>query len=453
MNGFRIRGLMKLSGTGLLMALLMLLAACSDSKKDEKSDNKVDTAATATAEVTEAATEVSVPDVADPTEAPTAVTEQTSNEVGDTAGDPAQTSEGGVWTWHEWGLEMTYPAGWQGILTDAPFVFVIAGPADESGHGPYVAVQAGAYDTSKTFREFMEELTAADNVTLSDIIFGGIEGVGFETTNDANSSRFVAIPYPEGQVMLVGEIAATEEWDTWSPVMDEIIASAIIAPLELDEAALNEQMQASIEATGLMTVGDPEAPLWVAEFMDFSCPHCFEYTGTMDRLVQDYVVTGKAQFTLAVLDFVGGPASTLAAKYQICGAKLGVGWTMHNLIFAAYGKDQAGRNAYTEENLAAVVEAAELDIDQEALTACLADEATAAIITSNLAWADAVEVNSTPNVLVGTTRDDVKYLSAGGQDLKGGYPLYYIYPALDTLLKEMDSAAVPSTSSNAVFGG
>lgn len=448
MNGLRLRSFMKLGCIGVLVLLTMVLAACSNSDKDDSEDT-ADNAETATAEVIEEST----PEATAAVEAPNDVTEPVVNDAGDTAGDPAQTSEGGVWKWHEWGLEMTYPAGWQGILTDAPFVFVIAGPTDESGQGPYIAVQSGAYDTSKTFREFMEELTAADNTTLTDITFGGIEGVGFESINESSTSRFVAIPYPEGQIILVGEIASTEEWDTWSPIMDEIIASAVITPLELDEAALNEQMQANLEATGLMTVGDPEAPLWIAEFMDFSCPHCYDYSAVMDRLVQDYVVTGKAQFTLAVLDFVGGEASTLAAKYQICGTKLGVGWTMHRLIFAEYAEDQAGRAAYTEENLTAMLQDAELDIDQEAFEACLADEATAAIIADHLTWSDAVGVHSTPNVLVGTNRDDVKFMKLGDQELQGGYPLYYVYPILDTMLTEADSAAVPATDFGKVFGG
>lgn len=438
MNGLRLRRYIIMGGIGVF-ALLLVLAAYNNSKHNT---------AVKSGTVTRVANAASVRD-----EAPEAVTKLMSNTIGDTAGGPTQTSEGGVWKWHEWGLEITYPAGWQGILTDAPFVFVIAGPTDESGQGPYIAVQAGAYDTSLTFREFMEQLTAADSVALTDITFGGIEGVGFETASGANNSRFVAIPYPEGQVMLVGQVASSEEWETWSPVMDEIIASAIITPLDLDEAALNEQMQANLETTGLMTVGDPEAPLWIAEFMDFSCPHCYDYSAVMDRLVQDYVVTGKAQFTLGVLDFVGGEASTLAAQYQVCGARLGVGWTIHHLIFAEYAEDQAGRAAYTEENLAAMLLDAELDIDYEAFNACLGDETTAAIIADHLAWAEEVGVSSTPNVLLGTSRDDVAFMKIGDQELQGGYPLYYVYPILDTKLTEAETSVVPSAGSDEGFSG
>lgn len=450
MNGFYIRRRMRFGGITLFMMLMMILAACGNS--DSGTPDKVDNVSP-TVEVTEVPTEVAAQVEPDVEEAPIANNQPVSNEVSETIGNPAQTSEGGVWNWYEWGLAMTYPEGWQGFLTDAPFVFVIAGPIDESGQGPYIAVQAGAYDTTKTFREFMEELTAADEVILTDITFAGIEGVGFETAGGENRSRFVAIPYPEGQIMLIGQVAAADEWDTWSPIMDEIITSATITPIALDEAALNEQMQANLETSGLMTIGDPNAPLWIAEFMDFSCPHCVEYAFSMDRLVQDYVVTGKAQFTLAVLDFVGGEASTLAAKYQICGTKLGFGWTIHHLILAEYLENQAGRAAYTEENLAAMIVDADLGIDAEALTACLADEATAAILADHLAWAEAAAVNSTPNILVGTNRDDVAYMSVEGQELKGGYPLYYIYPALDAKYAEAESAAVPSTGAGSVFGG
>lgn len=459
----------KISIMALLIVLLMLLAACgndedsNDSEENTPRDSATEVQTEAVVEtpqevVTEAPTEVA-------TEAPTvevveaisteAATEETPVAVAEatTAPDEVETSnaasedEPSVWNWPEWGLKISLPAGWEGIL-DSQFEFVLAGPPDENDEWPYVLAQAGPYDPSLSFREFIQQIAGGEDITLTETSFAGIDGLRFEATSETNTNQVTAIPYPEGEVTLVVAVAKNDEWETWRPVFEEILASATLTPLALDVAVLNQQMQASVEITGLMTVGDPNAPLWIAEFMDFSCPHCFEYRHAMARLVQDYVATGKAQLTLAVVDFIGDAPSTLAAKYQICGAKMGVGWTMHDLIFGEYAEQSI--QAYTAENLTAAVSEADLGIDMTTFETCLADETTAKILADTLEWRAVLEVTSTPSLLIGSSRDDVQYLSLGnGEPFKSG-PLHFIYPGLDALLA---NAGAPSENTSGVFGG
>jgi protein-disulfide isomerase len=461
----------KISVMALLVVLLMVLAACSDSEDKDSNDAEENTPRDSATEVqteaivetpqevvTEAPTEVATeaPTVeaaeATPTEeateaTPVAVAEATSASDEVETSNAASEDEPSVWNWPEWGLKINLPAGWEGIL-DSQFEFVLAGPPDANDEWPYVLAQKGPYDPALSFREFIQQIAGGDNIALTETTFAGIDGLRFEVVSETNTNQVTAIPYPAGEVTLVVAVAKNDEWETWRPIFEEILASATITPLELDVAALNQQMQTNVETTGLMTVGDPNAPLWIAEFMDFSCPHCFEYREAMARLVQDYVATGKAQFTLAVVDFIGLDPSTLAAKYQICGAKMGVGWTMHDVIFGAYAEQSI--QAYTAENLTAAVSEADLGIDMAAFETCLADEATAKILADTLEWRVALDVTSTPSLMIGSSRDDVQYLSLGnGEPFKSG-KLYYIYPGLDALLANADA---PVENNTGVFGG
>jgi protein-disulfide isomerase len=47
---------------------------------------------------------------------------------------------------------------------------------------------------------------------------------------------------------------------------------------------------------GAYVLGDPAAPITIVEFADFMCPHCQDYTDTIDRVIEEHVLTGNAKF-------------------------------------------------------------------------------------------------------------------------------------------------------------
>jgi protein-disulfide isomerase len=345
-------------------------------------------------------------------------------------------------------LSLKYPADWR-IGFDQNIDFVLVGPTDTtSGESPYLLAQSGAPGPDQTFRQVMEQLASRDGATVIETTFAGVEGLRFEFQSEqADRYRITGFPSGGGDIVLLAAVAPADTWEVWGPVFDAILDGATLAPLELDAAFLDSQMQVSFEADGLLTVGDPAAPLWIVEFMDFSCSHCANYRAAIDRLAQDYVQTGKARLTLVVLDVIGLEPSALAATYQFCGAKQGVGWRIHEAIFGVFDRGQA----YTDENLSAAVQNADLGLDLEAYGACLRDEAIHAIVAANDAWADSVGVDSTPTVMIGAQKDDLRFmLDSNGEKLAGEIPLYFVYGKLD---EQLASLAPQPTPIRRLIGG
>lgn len=327
--------------------------------------------------------------------------------------------------WPDIGLALSYPTNWV-VTGDQNFEFVLLGPETESGEGLlFIGLQSADLAADETAAERMVRLVgeeAAD--TISEISLGDLPAWQYEEVGD---QHIVVIGFESAsrQISILLLTAPEAIWDTWEPVFDAMLASVQITPLDIDTDLLNQQLQASLEADNSLTVGDPDAPVSVVEFMDFSCPHCVDYRHSIERLVQDYVVPGKVRLTISVMTFVGGGLSVEAAQAMYCGATLGVGWDMHDLLFNEY-LDLGAQAAYTRDHILEAVNEAELGIDMAAFETCLDDEAVAAWLEENSQWATELEVGGTPTVFVGTSPDTLV--------LQEGRLLYYLYPSLDELL-------------------
>ena len=85
--------------------------------------------------------------------------------------------------------------------------------------------------------------------------------------------------------------------------------------------------------------GDPNAPVTLLEYSDFTCGYCEKFFHeTLPRLLTQYIDTGKVRFVYR--DFPrapGGPAlhSALAAR---CANDQGAYWPMHDRLFNSGGE-------------------------------------------------------------------------------------------------------------------
>lgn len=341
--------------------------------------------------------------------------------------------------WPELGLNLEYPADWVLDISDRRFEFVLFGPIDEATQTfPYMLVQSGSYNyKEQTLNAFVAGLfSLEDDSQFSQVAIGDTEGLQFKEARDGQDITYIAFSHAEGQLALMSFVISEDEIEKWQPTFDEIKSSIQFAPLELDTVLLNEQLQTSFEADGSLTVGSEDAPVLIVEFYDVACPHCVTYSGKVNRLVQDYVQTGKARLTLGVLDIIGGEVSTTMTAVQLCAAKYGVGWDVHELIFELY-ESGGGYGAYTLENILESITQAELNVNLEELEACVSDEAILEQIQANVAWARDLQVSSTPSILFGTTRNDLAKVSVQeGVDLGNAVPLLMIYDYLDQQLEQ-----------------
>jgi protein-disulfide isomerase len=117
------------------------------------------------------------------------------------------------------------------------------------------------------------------------------------------------------------------------------------------------QLAQSRAADGGFVIGNPEAPITIVEFADYGCPHCLTYHATMQDFIEQYVVTGKAQFEYRNFPTAGGELSRFVAQLQECAEqeRAGAFWESYSLLYqysenGRYNRD-VGRTLATDMGL------------------------------------------------------------------------------------------------------
>jgi protein-disulfide isomerase len=91
-----------------------------------------------------------------------------------------------------------------------------------------------------------------------------------------------------------------------------------------------------------ITLGDPDAPVTMIEFVDLQCPFCAEYaTGAFPAVVEEYVSTGRLKVEQRVLAFLG-PDSGTAATFAAATAQQNKQFGFTELFFANQGEENSG---------------------------------------------------------------------------------------------------------------
>lgn len=347
----------------------------------------------------------------------------------------AQEDEPNTWEWPEFGLSFEYPAEWNFSLSVEGFDFVLFAPADnEDGTRPYISFQSGNRSPEEDLVAIFTEI--AGDKELTETEFAGVPAWQFEVLNQGQRTLYFGFGVGDDDLALLGFSAPEEEWEDHTPTFDMSQDTATIAPLNLDIAVVNKEMQTLYENEGLIGFGEPTAPVRMVEFMDFSCPACANYADSMDRLVEDYAVDGDIFVQLIVLDIIGDAPSRIAATAQVCATEMGYGWNAHEILFEMLF--EGGREAFTVDNIVTTFEGADLDLDITAFEVCLNETDIEPFIGLNRSFAQAMEVNSTPSLLFGPTDGPDSELdfirNAQGQPFTGGLPLLIVYDRLDTLL-------------------
>lgn len=156
----------------------------------------------------------------------------------------------------------------------------------------------------------------------------------------------------------------------------------------------------NVERNGL-TLGSPEAPVKVVEFADFQCPACANYWSALEpTIIQQYVETGKVQYTFSPFSFLGSgqswDESRKAAEAAYCANDQQKFWEFHDMIFANHNGENQG--AYTKERLVAF--AKELNLDMDAFNSCFnSGKYTQAVEDAN-SFAAASGASYTPSFLI-----------------------------------------------------
>jgi predicted DsbA family dithiol-disulfide isomerase len=341
------------------------------------------------------------------------------------AQDAAETS---TWHWPETGIRFEYPADWSFERVEG-FEFVLQA-SDELPRG--MGLQVFPLVEGDTLSDVFESISEEMGVEAETIELGGVDAMMLVLPEDSGrQSLLVGYTPDEASLVLISFSSATEIWDDFSGQIDQVMESAIITEVALDAEILNEQMLANFEADQTLSVGEADADVLLIEVIDFSCPHCANYVPSIERLIQDYVMSGDMKIEFHTVTFVGHELSVVASNAQYCATSLGFGWDMHDLLFHLQLTE--GREFFSNENLIAAVTSAELD--SEGFAECLEANTYNDLVERDIAYGEENDVQGTPSILLGASDEEPAYLSgADGEPIRGGVRLVVLYQQVDALL-------------------
>ncbi|MCL4236636.1 MAG: thioredoxin domain-containing protein [Anaerolineae bacterium] len=253
--------------------------------------------------------------------------------------------------------------------------------------------QRAVYEVGKSRHQRAIQLRTQTNVLLMTVLVSAI-AVGvfifFNWRGAASDSKAVSCAdYPEYCVPFVGGL----EEDAQLALAEASGARA------LDEESHGaEGVVRGFTADMMPFIGDPDAPIHFRAVFDFSCSHCNPYhTVDLHEFVKDYVLSGQATLSVAILNGVGGEYSLTAAQAALCAGEQGAFWEMSDELFRL-SRLQGIQNAYS---LSTVEQSAkEMGFDAGALTTCILSRRYKTVLNAQQLFATDNGVRGTPTLLV-----------------------------------------------------
>ncbi|MBI5930140.1 MAG: thioredoxin domain-containing protein [Chloroflexi bacterium] len=171
---------------------------------------------------------------------------------------------------------------------------------------------------------------------------------------------------------------------------------------------------------GTPYIGNPNAPIILAEYADFACPHCAEYAPEAERIITELVRTGQARYEFNILTFVGGDYSKLAGEAALCAGEQGAFWEYRSELFGI--QSQEGREGFNIERL--IEKAVELGLNPDSFRACLDTDAQMNVIQRVERRRNNLGINSVPTLVYSANNgDDWQFFTSsdGGRTTRGSF--------------------------------
>lgn len=165
--------------------------------------------------------------------------------------------------------------------------------------------------------------------------------------------------------------------------------------------------------------GAASAPLWIVEISDFQCPYCKQWhDSSYDRVMREYVETGKARFAYLNLPLPNHANAIPAAEAAMCAGLQQRFWEMHDALFDAQSRWATLADPWPV--FAAL--ATGRGIDAAEMRACADEDRVLSLVNADAARAVQAGVQSTPTFLVGSVM------------LQGAYPFDAMKQVVDSVL-------------------
>ena len=182
------------------------------------------------------------------------------------------------------------------------------------------------------------------------------------------------------------------------PKLIRFTALALTLALFMSLAAAQDGADAYAEtpmsrgADGAFVLGDADAPVKLIEFSDFLCGSCQNYEPVIAGFINDYVMTGLAQFEYRIFPVIDPQLSVESASLVECADALmpGAFWQAHDLMF-----EIVSERGYRAESKAHFAES--LGLELAALQDCANEAGQHAI---DAAYGFSLGVGGTPSLFV-----------------------------------------------------
>lgn len=148
-----------------------------------------------------------------------------------------------------------------------------------------------------------------------------------------------------------------------------------------------------LDQFGLSGLGDPQAPVEIEVYSDFSCLHCADFALETNRLLADeYIKTGQVSLVFRTVgNLAEAPALQQAAEAAYCAGEQGSFWHFHDLIFANQVRLFTNRAANVSGTMRSFAEILALDIDQ--FEQCVEEWKYQELVAEN--WETATQLGTT----------------------------------------------------------
>lgn len=213
--------------------------------------------------------------------------------------------------------------------------------------------------------------------------------------------------------------ACTDNLSNWF-VANALNAWFLAASPSIDPAALERQSNALLmdeaffesipvnrQDDGGFVLGDPTAPITIVVFADWYCPACQQYKLTMDRVIQDFVVTGKARLELRTLTTAGAnqtPNTSQVSTMLECIETLKPGSYFYANEIAFQTVMRGARSSEIASSLAE-----HTGVDLAEMLSCTEAPSDQVLTDQNLAMSSGVA--STPSVLYRLNGSDLEHVT------------------------------------------
>lgn len=183
---------------------------------------------------------------------------------------------------------------------------------------------------------------------------------------------------------------------------DLVINNTRPTPVPVTDADVDKLMPSPVTLSSNFAgaIGEPDAPVTIAEFTDFQCPFCATHSkDVLPSIIKNMVETGRVYYVMydLPLDSLHADARK-AATVARCAGEQNAFWEMHDLLFSQQeewvGQDVTWFNRLAEE----------LKLDTTAFAACASGGRFDAAIQASVDEATALGLQGTPSFFIGGYR-------------------------------------------------